>query len=110
MFDLDGIDGRVELRPACPGESVRPMSRAAEVPLEPGELVYADSTQVFSRYSRDAERTRVTGATTSILCLVDGTPVTPVEHVQEALGALTVLLHDVGGPGFTVEFEILVAR
>lgn len=110
VFDVDRLQGPVRLRPPEPGEAMRPISSMDEVGLEPGELVYADSTQVFSRYSRDCDLTKVTPATTQVLCFVDGTPETPVEHVQEALRYLIALVHDVGGPSVGVDCGVLVAE
>ncbi|MEY2241812.1 B3/4 domain-containing protein [Streptomyces sp. BF23-18] len=62
-FDLDRVTGDIEIRHADGSESFTPLGEpeAVENP-RPGEVVYADTTDVLTRHwnHRDAHRTRVT--------------------------------------------------
>ncbi|MEU9140973.1 phenylalanine--tRNA ligase beta subunit-related protein [Streptomyces sp. NPDC048404] len=62
-FDLDRVTGDVEIRHADGSESFTPLGEpeAVENP-RPGEVIYADTTDVLTRHwnHRDAHRTRVT--------------------------------------------------
>ncbi|MFJ2379000.1 B3/4 domain-containing protein [Streptomyces sp. NPDC087769] len=62
-FDLDRVDGDVDIRYADGGEEFTPLGEPGTVENpKPGEIVYADTTGVLTRHwnHRDAHRTRVT--------------------------------------------------
>ncbi|MFG3258244.1 B3/4 domain-containing protein [Streptomyces sp. NPDC048172] len=62
-FDLDRVEGDVEIRPADGTESFTPLGEPGTVEQpKPGEIIYADATGVLTRHwnHRDAHRTRVT--------------------------------------------------
>lgn len=103
VFDLDALEPPISLRLARNGEEITPIAADAPVACVNREIVYAERSRVFSRYSRDAEFSKVTDQTTRILCVVDGTPEMSARHVLEAAEYLVALLRDVAGESFTVE-------
>lgn len=107
-FDLDKLQPGITLRIARPGEVIRPLFATDDVPIPEGEIVYADSELVFSRYSKDADQTKITDLTKNIFCVVDGTPETSVEHITRARDSLASLLLDVGGD-IEIERGVVVA-
>lgn len=102
-FDLDNLVTPVMLRLSEAGETYVPLfcSEPETVPL--GEIVYADNEGIFSRYSKDADRTKITLDTQNVLYVVDGAPSTEKMVLLRALDVLSDLLTDVAGENITIE-------
>lgn len=98
VFDLARLTPPIQLRLATEGETIHPIGALAPVRCRRGEIVYADSMGIFSRYSRDADRSKVTFETATVLCVVDGTPSTPFELVEEAVADVEDLIIGISGP------------
>jgi DNA/RNA-binding domain of Phe-tRNA-synthetase-like protein len=75
-FDIDQIDGDVEVRLAGGDEGFTPLGEpdVTENP-NPGEVIYHDDTSVLTRHwnHRDADRTKVTRDSTLIVFLLETT-------------------------------------
>lgn len=73
-FDLDHVTGDVEIRYADGSEIFTPLGEpdAVENP-RPGEVIYADTTDVLTRHwnHRDAHRTRVTPGSTHVAFILE---------------------------------------
>ncbi|GGV93391.1 hypothetical protein GCM10015535_56300 [Streptomyces gelaticus] len=73
-FDLDRVTGEVVIRRADGTESFTPLGEpdTTEHP-KPGEIVYADTTDVLTRHwnHRDAHRTRVTEDSTRVAFILE---------------------------------------
>ncbi len=59
--------------------------------------------RLFSRYSRDADFSKITDETTTVLCVVDGTPEIDPAVLLEGGAYLRDLIVDVAGPNMKVE-------
>ncbi|MEU9317950.1 phenylalanine--tRNA ligase beta subunit-related protein [Streptomyces sp. NPDC048295] len=73
-FDLDRVTGEVVIRRADGTESFTPLGEPDTVENpKPGEIVYADTTDVLTRHwnHRDAHRTRVTEDSTRVAFLLE---------------------------------------
>jgi DNA/RNA-binding domain of Phe-tRNA-synthetase-like protein len=73
-FDLDHVTGDVDIRHADGTESFTPLGEPGTVENpRPGEIVYADTTDVLTRHwnHRDAHRTRVTEDSTRVVFLLE---------------------------------------
>ncbi|MFD8733959.1 B3/4 domain-containing protein [Streptomyces sp. NPDC059618] len=73
-FDLDQVTGDVEIRHADGGETFTPLGEPGTVENpRPGEVVYADTTDVLTRHwnHRDAHRTRVTRDSTRVAFILE---------------------------------------
>ena len=95
-FDLDAVHGDIHLRPARAGDVFTPLGQPAttEQP-RPGEIVYADDVSVLTRHwnHHDAERTKVTAASRTVLFLLEGAPgIAGRSRLDGAVGALTALI------------------
>ncbi|MFE1289798.1 B3/4 domain-containing protein [Streptomyces sp. NPDC058751] len=95
-FDLDHVTGDVEIRYADGGETFTPLGEpdAVENP-RPGEVVYADTTDVLTRHwnHRDAHRTRVTRDSTHVAFILETLHATRDGHlVRTAADELRDLL------------------
>ncbi len=115
--DLAAVRGDIRLTRARGGEHFVPLGSTADEPPEPGEVVYLDDDGVLCRCWnwREAERTKLTEATTdAFLCLESVPPLRAEAHraaceelatlVRERLGATaTVEILDRGRP--TIEWE-----
>lgn len=103
VFDIDTLHAPITLRLARNGEGIVPIMASAEVRCMPNEVVYSDRDRIFSRYSRDADFSKITERTQNILCVVDGTNEVPREHILRALNFLESLLVEVGNDGWTCQ-------
>jgi DNA/RNA-binding domain of Phe-tRNA-synthetase-like protein len=101
VFDADKLTPPIRLRLAGDGETITPIMSTEDVKCMPGEIVYADQRRVFSRYSRDADFSKITADTRNILSVVDATPAIPASYAQEALTFLRSLLLETAVPGWT---------
>ncbi|MEU6776522.1 phenylalanine--tRNA ligase beta subunit-related protein [Streptomyces sp. NPDC046759] len=73
-FDLARVTGDVDIRYADGGESFTPLGEPGTVEHpRPGEVVYADATDVLTRHwnHRDAHRTRVTEDSTHVAFVLE---------------------------------------
>ncbi|QTD96558.1 B3/B4 domain-containing protein [Streptomyces cyanogenus] len=73
-FDLDRVSGDVEIRYADGTESFTPLGEPDTVEHpKPGEVVYADATDVLTRHwnHRDAHRTRVTADSARVVFVLE---------------------------------------
>ncbi|WP_030170453.1 B3/4 domain-containing protein [Streptomyces sp. NRRL S-813] len=73
-FDLDHVTGDVDIRHADGTESFTPLGEPGTVENpRPGEIVYADATDVLTRHwnHRDAHRTRVTEDSTRVVFVLE---------------------------------------
>lgn len=94
-FDANCINLDITLRPAILDDFYIPLLGTDKVQIPKGEVVYSDDLGVFSRYSKDADRTKITNQTTSIIFVVDGINETSSDQVNQALEDLELLLKDV---------------
>jgi DNA/RNA-binding domain of Phe-tRNA-synthetase-like protein len=101
-FDFDNLQGNVTLRLAKAGEVMKPLFASSMIELPEGEIVYADEAKVFSRYSKDADDTKITDVTKNIFCVVDGTKQIPAEHITKARDSLDSILRDVCGNAISI--------
>ncbi|MBX7549820.1 phenylalanine--tRNA ligase beta subunit-related protein [Streptomyces sp. NPDC004232] len=73
-FDLDRVEGDIDIRHADGTESFTPLGEpdTVETP-KPGEIVYADTAGVLTRHwnHRDAHRTRVTEDSTHVAFILE---------------------------------------
>jgi DNA/RNA-binding domain of Phe-tRNA-synthetase-like protein len=67
-FDLDHLVPPVTLRLSTSGEIYVPLFCSEAETVPPGEIVYADNEGIFSRYSKDADRTKITEDTQNVFC------------------------------------------
>lgn len=99
-YDLAKLTLPVELRFAQANEVLHPIGGGETIPINAGELVYADQKQVICldfNY-RDADATKITLDSADVLLLIDGCAVTPVEEVQDALDlAVSRIIRYAGG-------------
>ncbi|WP_326765716.1 phenylalanine--tRNA ligase beta subunit-related protein [Streptomyces sp. NBC_01591] len=95
-FDLDRVTGEVVIRRADGTESFTPLGEpdTTESP-KPGEIIYADTTDVLTRHwnHRDAHRTRVTEDSTHVAFVLETLHATCDGHLlTTAAGELQDLL------------------
>lgn len=109
VFDLDQIVGEISLRLAEEGETIQPIGSKIDQVLKTFEIVYSDAKGVFSRYSTDCERTKVTTETKHVFAVIDGTPDTPLDHMKMAQLELSNILEDVCNGASTFENGITSA-
>ena len=68
LFDLDQIDGKVQLTLSVSGDRFVPIGKDKPVTLSPGTPVLKDGEGIFSAVgSRDSKRTMITGSTENVL-------------------------------------------
>ena len=81
LFDLDKINGNLELTLAGSGDQFIPIGKDKPVKLLPGTPILKDADGIFSAVgSRDSKRTMITGATRNVLIFAWG-----IEGVEPAL-------------------------
>ena len=92
--DLDRIEGRVLLTRAAGGESLAPLGGGPSQVLEAGEYCYTDeSGDILCRLDyKQAEKSRLTRATTRALFILQGNPNTTRADLEAARGRLRELL------------------
>ena len=102
-FDWDQIQGNVELRFSKKGEAYIALFEKQETLIPEGEVVYADEVGIFSRYSKDADRTKITESTKAILFVIDGTESITSEELISIQDQFVSVLKDVTNPNINVE-------
>ncbi|MFB7618829.1 B3/4 domain-containing protein [Kitasatospora sp. NPDC056181] len=96
-FDLDRLSGRVVIRHSAEGDLFTPIGEpdAQEAP-KPGEVVYAQGSQVLTRHwnHRDADATKVTEESANVVFLLERVDRFAVsdEHMSEAQERLADLV------------------
>lgn len=110
IFDLSTLGKDVTLRKAGAGERYTPMFELESTELLQGEVVYADEMGIFSRYSKDSDRTKITELTDTILCVIDGTNGIFSEHLLNARTELAQLLKEVAGDDLKIESDLVIAK
>jgi DNA/RNA-binding domain of Phe-tRNA-synthetase-like protein len=102
-FDLDHLVTPVMLRLSVAAETYVPLFCSEPETVTLGEIVYADNEGIFSRYSKDADRSKITLDTRNVLYVIDGAPSTEKMILLRALDDLSDLLADVAGENITIE-------
>jgi DNA/RNA-binding domain of Phe-tRNA-synthetase-like protein len=90
VFDLDGVDGYIEVRHATGAEQYLAFSSEVEAP-EPGEVIFADAaSQVHARRwtFRQSRRSTVSETTRRALIVSEGLHPTAADDVPALLDAL----------------------
>lgn len=108
-YDASRVTFPVELR-FSPGGEILESIGGEPIPIETGELVYADQARVICLdfNHRDADHTKITAATSDVLLFVDGCGITPIEDVQDALDlASSRIIRSAGG---ALAFSALIYR
>jgi DNA/RNA-binding domain of Phe-tRNA-synthetase-like protein len=92
-FDLDHIKGDIRLRYSSGGEVFVPLGSGNEEETYEGEVVYADDERILTRRwnFRDADATKITQETTSLVMFLDASPAISLEKVESALHELRKL-------------------
>ncbi|MHA1710742.1 MAG: B3/B4 domain-containing protein [Candidatus Freyarchaeota archaeon] len=85
-YDLDRVKGEIRIRFASPGEPFQGIGMHEPKPLTGKEIVVTDDEGVIAIYPyRDAERTKVTGSSRTVLLIAYGVPKLPKEKLEEAV-------------------------
>jgi DNA/RNA-binding domain of Phe-tRNA-synthetase-like protein len=105
-FNQEAIEGNIALRLAQKGERMIPIGSSTARGVQPGEVVYADGQKIFSRYSRDADSTKVTVATRNAFLVVDATSEQSVSALKGAVEELVELVTRVCGGAARYEIHV----
>jgi DNA/RNA-binding domain of Phe-tRNA-synthetase-like protein len=99
VHDLDRCSGTIEVRPAREGDIFTPFGTTVPEAVEPGEVVYADGTEVRTRrwIWRQGEYSKATGASTNLFYPIDGFRGVNETRVLEARTSLASALRDLTG-------------
>ncbi len=94
--DLRAIAGAIRLTRAAGGEQFVPLGSAEPQPPQPGEVIYRDDTGVICRAWnwREAERTKLTEATTDAFLCIEALPPTDEAALRVACDELAALMTD----------------
>ena len=94
--DLAAIVGSLALTRAVGGEPFVPLGLDEEQPPSPGEVIYRDEVGVICRCWnwREADRTKLTPATTDAFLCIEGVPPAGVAAVQAACEDLARLVRE----------------
>ena len=95
VFDLSEIVGSVKLSFSKTNDEYIPLCETHSVTIPKNEIIYRDEKGVFSRYNKDADRTKITENTSEVLFVVDGIGTSSNDKIMEALNGLESLLLDV---------------
>ena len=95
VFDKSKIEGSIELSLSKKNGSYIPLFENNPVTIPENEIIYSDEKGVFSRYNKDADRTKITDNTSKILFVVDGIDTSSDDEIMETLNELESLLLDV---------------
>ena len=92
-FDLDKVDGNINLRFSEGDETFTPLGPGAPETTYSGEVVYADNTRILTRRwnFRDADATKITEETSNLVMFLDASQDMQVEIVELALAELETL-------------------
>ncbi|MBC8077987.1 MAG: hypothetical protein H7Y32_18055 [Chloroflexales bacterium] len=97
--DLAAIVGDIRLTRASGGESFRTIGAERDEPPAPGEVIYADAAGAICRCFnwREADRTKLTGATTDAMLVIEALADQPANRVGAALAELAALVPSLVG-------------
>jgi DNA/RNA-binding domain of Phe-tRNA-synthetase-like protein len=92
--DLRAIAGPIRLTRAAGGEDFVPLGSAEPQPPQPGEVIYRDDVGVICRSWnwREAERTKLTAATTDAFLCIEAVPPIGAETLVAACDELAALV------------------
>jgi DNA/RNA-binding domain of Phe-tRNA-synthetase-like protein len=110
IFDAAGIVSNICLRIAKKDEEYLPMFSSHNVKVLSQEIVYSDQLGIFSRYSKDADRTKITDHTNSIFCVIDGTDSIALSHIIEARDELASLIKEIAGEIEPIVSNFVIAK
>jgi DNA/RNA-binding domain of Phe-tRNA-synthetase-like protein len=102
--DLRAIAGDIRLTRAAGGEHFVPLGSAEPQPPQPGEVIYRDDSGVICRAWnwREAERTKLTEATTDAFLCIEALPPTDEPALRAACATLGSLVTEhLGGTAVT---------
>lgn len=94
-YDLDALEGDVELRLSAGGELFTPLGGQAPEPTAAGEVVYADRARVLTRRwnYRDCEEAKITPASRRVVLLCEAAlPAVPDQAVQDCAAFMARLV------------------
>lgn len=105
--DLDHIQGAVQLTFASGGEQFIRLGGTENEPPLPGEVIYKDDVGVLCRRWnwREADRTKLTAATTNAILVIDGLAPMTRDQVEQATRELTDRVQQYCGG--QVQWEVL---
>lgn len=109
VFDANEIISDISLRLANTDEYYIPLLSNEKVKIPEGEVVYSDAAGIFSRYCKDADRTKISENTTSLFCVVDGINDTTISHVENARNELESILKEVGGNNISITSHLVIS-
>jgi DNA/RNA-binding domain of Phe-tRNA-synthetase-like protein len=94
--DLDAVAGDLRLTVATGGEAFVPLGSTEESPPGPGEVVYADDAGIVCRAWnwREAERTKLTPATTRAVLVIEALPPRTADELRAACEELAAAVAD----------------
>lgn len=101
-FDLDSLRGEVRLRLSEEGEVMIPLFKDEPDMIPEGEIIYSDDEGPFSRYSIDADRSKISDSTTDVLFVVDGTTHHELSEIENARDELMNLVARFSGEAESV--------
>jgi len=103
--DLAAIRGDIRLTRAAGGEPFVPLGAAADEPPLPGEVIYRDDAGAICRCWnwREADRTRLTEATTDAFLCIEALPEIGAARLRAACDDLAALVREHLGGKATVE-------
>lgn len=110
IFDSDKISDKISLKISDGNELYIPILSENEVKIATGEVIYSDGVGVFSRYSKDADRTKVTDNTKNLLCVIDGTDLISAEYILAARDELLSLIKEVCVSELKIYSNIILAN
>ena len=107
LYDIDKIEGRLELRLSREGEVFRPIGGGEEV-LKGGEPVLADEKDILFLYPhRDSRKTMVTESTERVLIVAAGVPGVEMPRVRRAANLTAELIIRAAGGRKAWEVEVV---
>lgn len=103
--DLVAVHGDIRLVRASGGEHFVPLGAQEPEPPTPGEVIYRDEAGVICRCWnwREAERTKLTPATTDAFLCIEALPPKGVAHLRAACEDLAALVREKLGARASVE-------
>jgi DNA/RNA-binding domain of Phe-tRNA-synthetase-like protein len=103
--DLAAVRGDIRLGRAIGGEHFVPLGAQEPEPPAPGEVIYRDDAGVICRCWnwREAERTKLTPATTAAFLCIEALPPTTAAELRVACDDLAALVRDKLGANANVE-------
>jgi DNA/RNA-binding domain of Phe-tRNA-synthetase-like protein len=103
--DLAAVRGDIRLERATGGEHFVPLGADEAEPPQPGEVIYRDDVGVICRCWnwREADRTKLTPATTDAFLCIEALPPTGASQLRAACAELAALAHTHLGARTTVE-------